>query len=165
MALVVRVKKKELLGFEKARDDLNYQQRALLQRLRERGAGEDIGEIDLSCFVLDLDAHESIAELQRQLEAVGGGLVAAVMDELQALEQTSTQRADAPAGSLPHGGGGAPRPGHSRPPADMPPPRPEKHAAPQGGSKPKPVPKAAVPASVVPEQIQVKRETTIIMRA
>ena len=47
----------------------------------------------------------------------------------------------------------------------MPPPRPENHAVPQGGSKPKPVPKAAVPASVVPEQIQVKRETAIIMCA
>jgi hypothetical protein len=164
IALVVRVKKEELLGFEKPRDDLNDLQRALLQRLKERGASEDVEDIDLSRFVSGLDAHENIAELQRQLEAMGGGLAAAAMDELQALEQTSMQRADAPAGSLPHGGAGAPSPGRSRPPAGMPPPRPVKHSA-QRGSRPKPMPKAAVPTSVVPEQIQVKRETAIVMRA
>jgi hypothetical protein len=158
-SLVVRVKKEELVGFEKPRDDLNHLQRALLLHLlKERGAREDTEESDLSCFVSGLDAHENIAELQRQLEAMGGGLAAAAMDELGLAEQTSVQRADAPAGSLPHGGGSGPAPGRSQPPLGMPPPK----LAVQGGSKSN---KAAVSAPIVPEQIQVKRETAIVMSA
>jgi hypothetical protein len=163
MALVVRVKKEELMGFEKPRDDLNFLQRALLQLFqKEQGASENVVEVDLSRFVSARNAHENIAEVQQQLEAMGGGLAA--MGDLGPAYQTSPAPSDAPAGSLYHGGGGlGAGPGRVRVQAATP-PRADISAA-QGGKKPKLMHKAVASAHVVPEQIQVTRETAIVMRA
>jgi hypothetical protein len=161
MALVVRVKKEELLGFEKPRGDLNHLQRALLHRLlKQRGATLDAGDVDLSHFVSGLDAHDNIAELHRQLQATGGGL--AVMEVIDTLDVTP-QTPSAPVSSPPHGGGGpGPVAGRGRPHTVAPPPRPEKNAIDRGSAAPHPKP---IPAPIVPEQIHVTRETAVVMRA
>jgi hypothetical protein len=86
MALVVRGKKEGLHGFDKPRGDLNHLQRALLQRLLVESALDDADEADLACFVSGLDAFENIAGVHNELEVMGGGLAAAMVDEMQRLD-------------------------------------------------------------------------------
>lgn len=83
MALVARIGKKELLGFEKPRDDLNHLQRALMRRLqKERNVlNRDLKQDSLVQFVSGLDSYAKIAHVQEQLETMGGGLASALIDE------------------------------------------------------------------------------------
>lgn len=165
VALVVRVKKEELLGFERPRGDLSHLQRALLKRLQKEKNNDTVPHesenavgINLSCFVSGLDSHDNIAEIQEQLEAMGGGLAATMIDE--------PQQAPTPPGSLPHGGGG-PSTSLSATMATTSSSRGNRHAAKDGKTRPLHANEATAdsPAPVAPEQIQVKREAAIVMRA
>jgi hypothetical protein len=158
-ALVVRVKQEKLLGFEKPRGDLNHLQRALLQRLWEERAcasgdnDNDENDDNLSRFVSSRDAYSHIAEVQAQLVAMGGGLAAAMIDELEQVPAGSPTLSEASSGSPPDGSGGAgPSPG----------PGPAMTAVMSAIVSSV---AAATPLLVVPEQIDVTRESAIVMRA
>jgi hypothetical protein len=159
MALVVRVNKEELQGFEKPRGDLNHLQRALLQRLLMERAREEAEEADLACFVSGLDSFEKIAEVHDELEAMGGGLAAALVDEMQRLDVAADDKPETSIGSPPYGGGGD----RAIPEDVVPAPLPRKREA-----TPEPRDSGSVDgAQMAPvvEQIQVKREAAIVMRA
>lgn len=152
MTLVVRVKKEELLGFEKPRDDLNCMQRALLQRLQKgRGAGSDIpgdDKIDLSQFVSSL-----------------GGQAGAMNEGLDQAQGHALTSAGAPLILLAHGVGSGLC--HSPTSAFTSSLFDEAFSAnddKRGASKAHRT-KVADFALIVPEQIQVKREAAIVMRA
>jgi hypothetical protein len=169
MALVVRVKKQELLGFEEPRDALSHLQHALLQRLeRERGIsarwneGNEDAEVDIAPFVSSLDAYGRIAELQAQLEAMGGGLTAAVMEE-------PTEMEEAAADMKAHGPTELPLwRSHGNIPSSTSPElvRQIEVRTPRLAGLAKASRRGTTASMVViPEQIQVKREAAIVMRA
>ena len=164
-ALVVRMKKEQLVGFEAPREGLSQLQRAMLAQLNRGDAGgRGTGAApDMARFVTGPEAHVNIAELQAQLQAMGGGLTAAALDALGDEESEERggplpSRSAPPAGmSLPHGGSGAGGTSTPRLPAASARPRGPRLNPGRSNKEAKP--------DVVPEQIRASRETDVILRA
>jgi hypothetical protein len=120
-----------------------------------------VPEVDLAHFVSSLDSFEKIANVHDELAAMGGGLTAALVDEIQRLDF------DIPANGkpatllvlLPHGASGS----RITSPTMPSPTRPRNWEATKTAAKKSPA-DAPTPPPVV-EQIQVKREATIVLRA
>jgi hypothetical protein len=156
--LVVRLRQDVMLGFEQPRGDLNHLQRALLRRLSDPSGAKAADGADsrgIAAFVSARNAHIHMAELQTQLEAMGGTLVASLVEEEDAtrLWGQSDGSAGRPLSTL-HDG--------------------LSLSSSHGGAKkrqarPKTIPSvrdavASQPAAIT-EQIHVTRETAVVLQA